>query len=142
MSSPRRLTDEQRKENNKAARLKWYNKPGTKEKLAKYITAKRKRDPELRMLHCARYRAKAKGLEFNIQESDIIIPEVCPILQTPLVLNNATLRGNSPTLDRIDSSKGYLPGNVRVISHKANSCKSDMSIESVARMLSYMKGEI
>ena len=42
----------------------------------------------------------------------------CPILKTPFTTGGD--RNDSPSLDRIDSSKGYQKGNVRVISTLAN----------------------
>ena len=76
------------------------------------------------MLRNAKRRAAKSGREFSIGLEDIAIPEVCPIFGTPLVYGAAG--GNcsfSPSLDRIDSSKGYIKGNVQVISHLANSMK-------------------
>jgi hypothetical protein len=78
-----------------------------------------------RMLRAAKHRAKINGLEFDIDVSDIVIPEVCPILGIPLILNLREKRQDgSPSLDRIDSTKGYVKGNVFVISYRANTIKS------------------
>jgi hypothetical protein len=76
----------------------------------------------------AKRRAKEKGLEFNIDNTDIDIPILCPILGIPIVKiytkgKSTGPTSNSPSLDRIDNSKGYIKGNVRVISHKANTMK-------------------
>ena len=40
-------------------------------------------------------------------------------------------RFNSPALDRIDNTKGYIRGNVWVISHRANQMKVDANIEEL-----------
>lgn len=72
------------------------------------------------------YLAKQRGMDFNIDFEDVIIPEVCPILGIPIVSGIQTGSGgnmNSASLDRIDNNKGYIKGNVQVISHKANSMK-------------------
>jgi hypothetical protein len=73
----------------------------------------------------ARYRAKRKGIEFNLEVSDIVIPKLCPVLKIPLVKNSSQggPRASSPSLDRIDNTKGYIKGNVQIISHKANTMK-------------------
>ena len=69
-------------------------------------------------------RALLKGIEFNLTEEDIIIPEICPILEVPLVIGTAGKYEYSPSIDRINNSKGYVKGNVMVISKKANSMKN------------------
>lgn len=83
----------------------------------------------LRLFYEAKYRAKKKGLEFNLSKEDILIPLFCPILNIPLRIDNNKLCKDSPSLDRIDSSKGYIKGNVYVISWRANRLKSYGSIE-------------
>ena len=81
---------------------------------------------ETRMFRRAKGRAKDCGLEFTIEKSDIVIPEYCPILGIKLEHHKGQSGGrpSSPALDRIDNSKGYVKGNVVVISHLANMMKS------------------
>lgn len=78
---------------------------------------------ERTMLSGARSRATRKGLEFNITLEDIVIPDVCPILESPIVVTNKKRMWDSASLDRVDNSKGYVKGNVRVISYLANHIK-------------------
>lgn len=85
------------------------------------------RNTASKLLSDAKYRAKQKGIEFDIELSDIIIPPVCPILLVPLIPNKIKCGPNSPSLDRIDPNKGYVKGNIQVISHKANSMKQNAS---------------
>ena len=82
--------------------------------------------PEQRMYRRAKVRAKLRGHEFSIELHDIVIPEVCPILGMPLKVHVGRSGGApySPALDRIDNTKGYIPGNVMVMSHLANQMKS------------------
>lgn len=80
--------------------------------------------PEMRMLNGARRRAKDKGLEFNITIEDIVIPELCPLLNVPFVNGIGKDYEYTPSLDRIDPNKGYIKGNVWVITKKANSMKN------------------
>lgn len=87
----------------------------------------------------ARKRAKEKGLEFTIQPSDITVPNVCPITGLVMERNRGKLGPNSYSLDRIDSSKGYIPGNVAVISFKANQIKNNFSLEELEKLLRYMQ---
>lgn len=83
-----------------------------------------------RMLGSAKSRANKKGREFSIELSDITVPTTCPVLGTPMV---------SPSLDRIDSSKGYVKGNVRVISKRANMLKNNATIEELTLVLRDLK---
>ena len=54
-------------------------------------------------------------------------PTRCPVLgirlrKTP---NKGKPAASSASIDRIDSRKGYVPGNVRVLSHRANMLKTN-----------------
>ena len=106
----------------------------------------KKEHPERIMLYSSRRRAKEKGWEFNIDESDIIIPTHCPILGIELISGGMGAQTfNSPSLDRIDSSKGYIKGNVRVISLRANMMKNDANLQEIQEfcknILNYMNNE-
>lgn len=84
------------------------------------------------MLSKARQRAKKFGLECTITLTDICVPETCPLLGMPLFVNVQQGAGpNSPSLDRKDSTKGYVPGNVWVISYRANTIKSDATADEL-----------
>jgi hypothetical protein len=85
------------------------------------------------MIDSARCRAKQKGLPFNIQKADITIPILCPILGLPLDFNIGRRQDNSPSLDRIDNSKGYIKGNIQIISDKANRMKNNANREELLR---------
>lgn len=89
--------------------------------------------PEVRMWRRARNRAKNKGLEFTITVNDIKIPSSCPILGIPLVVHKGKSGAypDSPSLDRKDSTRGYTPDNVWVISQRANAMKHDASWEEL-----------
>jgi hypothetical protein len=91
--------------------------------------------PEWFMLYSARQRARAKDWEFNLTIEDIQIPESCPVLGIILCRGDGKLTPTSPTLDRIDSSKGYIKGNVRVISHRANTIKSNATVKELELVL-------
>ncbi len=86
----------------------------------------------------AKSRAKKKGIEFSLSVEDIAVPDVCPVLGIPLYTNRGKAGPNSPSIDRIDNKKGYILGNVQVISYRANMLKGDASIEEVRRVLAYM----
>ena len=73
------------------------------------------------LFRCAKKRALKKGLEFNIELKDIHIPRKCPILKVPLICSTRY----SPSIDRIYPNKGYVKGNIAVISTLANSMKAN-----------------
>lgn len=76
-------------------------------------------------------RALKKNLEFNLIESDIIIPEFCPILKIPLFIGIKNQYENSPTIDRIDNNKGYIKENCKIISMKANTMKNNATLDEL-----------
>jgi hypothetical protein len=80
-----------------------------------------------RLYTLVKSRAKRVGTPFELDVSDIHIPETCPILGIPLFRTPGTRTDNSPSLDRIDNNLGYVKGNVWVISTKANIMKSNAS---------------
>lgn len=88
-------------------------------------------DPRKRLLKKARERAKMYGRECTIKLLDIVVPEVCPLLGIPIFVGTRQVKNNSPTIDRKDSTKGYVPGNVWVISWRANRIKSDATLDEI-----------
>lgn len=87
----------------------------------------------------ARNRAIAKGIEFSLTLEDVAVPTHCPVLGIPLVVATGFARDGSPSVDRIDPTKGYVTGNVCVISHKANTIKSNACVDDLRRVLAYME---
>jgi len=81
--------------------------------------------PEWKMHQRAKQRCMKSGREFSISVDDIVIPDRCPILGLEINVNSGRsgAYSNSPSLDRIDNSKGYTPENIQVISQKANAMK-------------------
>jgi len=97
---------------------------------------------EANMLDRSKSRAKRKGFEHNIDIDDIIVPAVCPLLNIPLFQGIDNVCPNSPTLDRIDSNKGYVKGNVWVISYKANTIKSNATVEELEQIARGLRAKI
>lgn len=78
----------------------------------------------------AKSRATQKKRAFNIELSDIVIPPVCPIFGTALV---------HPSIDRIDSSKGYVKGNIQIVSRRANLLKNDGTLEEFRKIVQWFE---
>ncbi len=102
----------------------------------------REAHPERVLLRSAKIRAKHRNLEFSIDESDVIIPEKCPYLGIDLSMDKTTNKDIRPSLDRIDPNKGYVKGNVQVISWRANLLKNDSCAEELLLLALNMMGEI
>jgi hypothetical protein len=86
-----------------------------------------------RLYSRAKRRARIKGLEFTISKKHISVPEICPVFRVPMVGKF------SPSLDRCNSSKGYTPDNIMVISTRANTLKNNASIEELELLINYMR---
>jgi hypothetical protein len=103
------------------------------------LLLRQQRRPLARLIAVAKYRAKQYNLEFNIKESDLELPIYCPILELKLEYSPRERLDNSYSLDRVDPSKGYVKGNVRVISWKANRMKNHLSLDFLERVIKYIK---
>ena len=88
--------------------------------------------PEKVIWLSCRNSAKRKGVDFSLEEQDIVIPKICPYLQIPIT----NIRGkgrifSNPSIDRIDPTKGYVKGNIQIISDLANRMKQDATTEQL-----------
>jgi predicted nucleic acid-binding Zn-ribbon protein len=100
--------------------------------------------PEWKMWQRAKQRARATGREFDITVTDVMIPTHCPILGIELNVNSGKsgAYANSPSLDRKNNAKGYVKGNVWVISQLANRMKGDSSNEELRRFAEWVLASI
>ena len=117
---------------------KWkkYRKPlKTKEEKEALLSIKRKwkeEHPEINLWSAVKYRAKKENIPFNIEISDIKIPKVCPYLNIELTSKKGIKHAdNLMSVDRIDAKKGYIKGNIEVISYKANRMKNNANTEEL-----------
>ena len=82
----------------------------------------------------AKGNAKRDGKEFTIELSDVPdIPKHCPVLGFEFVMDGKH-NDHAPSLDRVDNSKGYVPGNVAFISRRANRIKGDASLDELIKL--------
>lgn len=87
------------------------------------------------MIRNSKWSAKRRNHEFNLTIDDIQLPEYCPLLGIKLYYNFEKRTHfnsfNHASLDRIDNSKGYIKGNVIVISRLANAMKNEANFEQL-----------
>ena len=111
-------------------------------KIARDVERSR-RDPRSRMVATARYRSKQLGIPCDITKDDIEIPEYCPLLGIKLKSVGDGKRSNSsPSLDKLDPTKGYVKGNVWVISDKANRMKQDLTLDMMRHMIETIENKL
>ena len=91
------------------------------------------------MFERAKSRASRNGRDFTISVDDIMIPEFCPVLGVRIELTAGSQY--VPSLDRVDSSLGYTPDNIVVMSHRANTLKNNMTLEECKSLLNYLEGD-
>lgn len=109
--------------------------PGHRRKVQRDWHARHLREhPNYHLLRFAKARAKKYDLEFSLSEDDISVPDACPILGIPLIRGIGKPVPGSPTIDRIDSTGGYTPDNVQVISWRANTLKKDANTEELIKL--------
>ena len=90
------------------------------------------------LLNSAKSRAKKNNLPFNLDIDDIVLPEVCPILGIKLEFNKGVCKDNSYSIDKIDSALGYVKGNIQIISFRANTMKSNATLEEIETLYKYL----
>jgi len=63
----------------------------------------------------------------------------CPVFGFNLEFNDAGFRETSPSIDRIDSDKGYTKDNIQIISWKANRLKAYATVEDLEILVAFLK---
>jgi hypothetical protein len=97
-------------------------------------------NPELYLFRRMRENSRQRGhrcpftYKSFLREIGGRMPEVCPVLGIKLDPSAPANSPHLPTVDRFDSTKPYRPGNVAIISWRANALKKDGTV-SEARML-------
>jgi len=99
----------------------------SKDKKLEFQKAKRGENPEWRLWKSAKGSSKRRGILFDICIEDVVIPDICPVLRVPM----QRFTQYTPSIDRIDTSKGYTKDNIQVISKKANIMKYNASREEL-----------
>lgn len=92
------------------------------------------------LLHKVRERAKKLGLDFDrvaVRELLANPPSHCPILGTEFKPGNGPHRLR-PSVDRIRLDRGYVRGNIAIISVRANSIKNDATSAEIRAIADWL----
>ena len=86
-------------------------------------------------------RAKKKNLNYNLDTNYLVsifpTDALCPVLGVKMEFGGN--KRESPSVDRFIPQDGYIKGNVAWLSGKANSMKSDATIEEIELLYKWMK---
>lgn len=137
-------------------RERYRSVPGVKERL--YVTSKdwresnperRKetdranyyRDGQLTKFRQIKRKCAYQGIPFDLTVEDFVIPSHCPVLGIPLSFWHERGRrpDGTPSVDRVIPSLGYVKGNVRIISERANRLKQDASLDELRALVRYVE---
>ncbi len=102
-----------------------------------------KRNPASYIFRGTKSRANKRGIEFSITLADVPVPQDCPCCGRELKLRTGPVQKGpsdaSPSIDRINPTRGYVPGNVAVICWRCNELKRDASIAELRTILSWLE---
>ena len=135
----------------KQRRIKDGGKKNKKYRMNKYKEQK-EQEPWVLLHHTAKRRASLRNLEYNIDAEYLksIWTDTCPILGIKLESpvgeqglgrgkSKAGAKQTSHTIDRIDSTKGYIKGNVCIVSFRANIMKSHGTLDEHRKIVAFME---
>lgn len=115
-------------------------------------------DIDFQLRICRFYSSKVDQCKQNGHAFELTVSQVIAILsrktcywtgiKMTLTRPGKPIRGTDLTLDRVDNSKGYVPGNVVACCHAANALKAKLEcpddpldVKSLKRMLSKLLNE-
>jgi hypothetical protein len=129
---------EERRESRKVENLT----PESRERKTATARKFKKDNPVHTLFMQTRSRAKQSGIPFSLEESDLEIPDVCPVLGIPLLWTEKSRSGNTPSVDRMVPELGYIPENVAVISWRANRLKNDGTAPELHLIANWMDKQL
>lgn len=101
--------------------------------MRRFLRRRRLEHPAIGLLERARSRARRGNHQFDLDRNDIFVPTICPAVAIPITVGEERAPG-SPSLDRVDPELGYVRGNVRVVSDRANRLKGKRSLATLERL--------
>ena len=72
------------------------------------------------------------------------VPTACACCGTPFDITETDRkeRKRGPSFDRVDSTKGYIKGNVAIICHRCNMIKKDVTAAELRQIASYIDAKL
>ncbi len=120
--------------------------PEINKRVVEYARRYRERWRVALLVRHALYRCRKSGMRFDPDYMQIfkdLRPARCPCCDVPF---NYSFTGKSqrppddgPSLDRIDPTNGYVPGNVEIICWRCNALKRDATLKELQNIVSYME---
>lgn len=134
--SPKRFCVECMKTRRKEKAREYYKEAQPESRVRAMEVQKKKRhlDTRYRLLCAARARARQLKIPFDLTLEDIFVPDKCPVFGTTFAMNTKY----AASIDRVDPTKGYIKGNVQVLSWKANTMKNDASKEELEKFANWV----
>jgi hypothetical protein len=84
--------------------------------------------------------AKKRNISFQLTPNDLnelTFPITCPVLGITLRFNRGAPKDDSYSIDRIDSTMGYEPDNIVVVSNRVNILKRDASLDELKKIVEF-----
>lgn len=106
------------------------------DKMRKYRSAWSNKTVLYNSWNNAKRRAREYNVPFDIHYTDLVMPEVCPVLGVQFDSDSHEYR---PSIDRVVPSLGYILGNIQIISVRANRLKSDANVDELRKVLAYVE---
>ena len=103
-------------------------------------------DPQREILLRKKQDAARRGLEFSITEADLDWPTHCPVIGVELDYSGRGKDGrrgprrDAACIDRRDNTRGYVPGNVVIVSYWVNVRKGDATVEQLQQIAAFYSG--
>jgi hypothetical protein len=96
------------------------------------------------ILNGARWRARKFSVPFALTVSDLDPPVLCPVLGMPIDYGRKQRLGpgdDSPSIDRIVPALGYVAGNVRIMSFRANRIRNNATLDDLRKLVLYLESQ-
>lgn len=138
----KKSTQAERVESRKRAAARWNSSPGGQAAKRRWKESNPKRAWCTYAVSSMRRRAIRKQMSFEVtaQQLEAITPDTCPVFGIEFqFIDSKRQSSNSPSVDRLDSSKGYVLENLCVISMKANVIKNAYTAEDVFKVARWMR---